>query len=141
MLLLSFADSQWNIITEVRDSAPLGASVLSAGPDQQPFARPPPRMIDPNLISDFQESFSMMQDISSSGDNTLKAKSKQFVATVKDAMIEGESGLIYDIAGNVFHLQNFFYNRTNTVLPLPQHSVAQVYSYLFNSQRYKNKCI
>lgn len=66
-----------------------------------------------------------MQDISPEGDNVFTETSGQWVASIPDAYIEGESGLIYDSKGQVYHLPYMFFNRTTALLPLPQRTPSQ----------------
>jgi capsular polysaccharide biosynthesis protein len=90
------------------------------GPRQQPFPRPPPRTLDPTLLDAFSASFNLMQDVTATGDNLFTDVTDQFVATVPNGYVEGEGGLVYDAAGNVYHLPYYFHNRTNPqAAPLP----------------------
>ena len=50
----------------------------------------------------------------------------QYVLTVRQAVGEGEGGLVYDAAGAVLHLPSMFTNRTGLDLQMPARSVAQV---------------
>lgn len=88
--------------------------------------------MDPNLFRDYQTEFNVLQDISSDGDNSFNLVQQQYVATIGNAFLEGESGLIYDAEGNVYHLPYYFYNRTNPILPMPSRS--DIY-------QAKNECI
>jgi len=106
----------------VTPNRPQGVFNTLAGPPQQPFPRPPPRTLDANLLVDFEEAFNLMQDVHPTGDNMFTYVSDQNVASIPMGFIEGEGGLVYDAAGHVYHLPNFFVNRTNTLLPLPQHT-------------------
>lgn len=66
-----------------------------------------------------------MQDVSPTGDNLFKDASSQYVASIPSGFVEGESGVIYDAAGHLYHLPYMFHNRTNPTLPLPQRTPAQ----------------
>lgn len=48
------------------------------------------------------------------------------MATIPNAFVEGEDGIVYDQGGRVYHLPNQFYTRTSAVLPLPAHTPQQV---------------
>ena len=50
----------------------------------------------------------------------------QYVATVRQAFVEGEGGLVYDAAGRVLHLPHHFYTRTQPLQPLPARTPAEV---------------
>lgn len=54
----------------------------------------------------------------------------QYVATVHNAFVEGEGGLVYDAAGRAYHLPHQFFTRTGALPPLPAHTPAQVWSAL-----------
>lgn len=82
-------------------------------------------MLDPSILADFSDSFNLLQDISSNGSDTLfEDVSAQYVAAIPNAFVEGESGLVYDGNSNVYHLDYFFNNRTNPVLPFPHRTIA-----------------
>ena len=66
-----------------------------------------------------------MQDVSAKGDNIFQEVSPQYVASIPSGFVEGELGLVYDAAGDVFHLPYMFHNRTNPTLPMPQRTPAQ----------------
>jgi len=116
---------QWNKVTRVLTDSPNGVTVISAGPPQRPFSRPPPRTLDPNLLVEFKDSFNLMQDVSVGGPNIFKDVSSQYVAGIASGFVEGESGMVYDAAGNVYHLPFMFHNRTNPTLPMPRLSPQQ----------------
>ena len=59
------------------------------------------------------------------GPHCLHPCSPQYVATIPGAFVEGDSGLVYDTRGRVYHLPHLFYNRTSTLLPMPQRSTQQ----------------
>lgn len=50
----------------------------------------------------------------------------QYVATVHNAFVEGEGGLVYDVAGRAYHMPHHFFTRTGALPPLPTHTPAQV---------------
>ncbi len=50
----------------------------------------------------------------------------QYVAAIPGGYVEGEGGLFYDSRRRVYHLPNFFFNRTSALLPMPQHSLEEV---------------
>jgi len=116
---------QWKKVTEVSTGSPNGVTVISAGPPQRPFSRPPPRTLDPNLLVEFKDSFNLMQDVSAAGTNTFKDVSPQYVVAIASGFVEGESGMVFDAAGNVYHLPFMFHNRTNPTLPMPRLSPQQ----------------
>lgn len=116
---------QWKQVTRVSTGSPNGVAVISAGPPQRPFSRPPPRTLDPNLLVEFKDSFNLMQDVSASGPNMFEDVSSQYVAAINSGFVEGESGMVYDAAGNVYHLPFMFHNRTNPTLPMPRLSPQQ----------------
>lgn len=93
---------------------------------QKPFPRPLPRTLDPNIISDYGDSFRLLQEIAATGDNLFTDVSPEYVLSIKNAFVEGEGGLVYDAARNVYHLPHFFHNRTSIVVPMPLHSVQDV---------------
>jgi capsular polysaccharide biosynthesis protein len=77
------------------------------------------------VLVDFKDSFNLMQDVSATGLNTFKDVSNQYVAAIPAAFVEGEAGMVYDAAGNVYHLPFMFHNRTNPTLPVPRLSPQQ----------------
>jgi capsular polysaccharide biosynthesis protein len=117
--------SQWKTVTKVSTGSPNGVQVISAGPPQKPFPRPPPRILDPDLLLDFKDSFNLMQDVSATGANMFQDVSSQYVAVIPAGFVEGEAGIVYDAAGNVYHLPFMFHNRTNPALPMPHHFSPQ----------------
>jgi len=88
--------------------------------------------MDPELIRNYHTEFNVLQDISPDGDNSFNLVQQQYVATISNAFLEGESGLIYDTQGNVYHLPYYFYNRTNPILPMPSRTTVD---------EAKNECI
>lgn len=72
------AAEQWEIITSViTDPPPAGVAVSIAGPQQQQFARPLPRTLDPHLLSDFHDALNVLQDLELNGNNTFTLTSEQ----------------------------------------------------------------
>ena len=61
-----------------------------------------------------------MQDVSAKGPNMFTDVSPQYVAAIPAGFVEGEAGMVYDAAGNVYHLPFMFHNRTNPTLPMPR---------------------
>jgi len=112
------------VVTGVSTGSPPGVLVIPAGPRQQPFLRPAPRTLDPHLVQDFSAALNLMQDVSPFGDTLFADVSDQYVASIPQGFVEGEGGLVYDAASNVYHLPFFFHNRTNPALPLPASSAA-----------------
>jgi hypothetical protein len=55
-------------VTDVA-AAGRGVDVTRVGPRQQPFARPAPKTLDPQLLPDFLPAFNVLQDVSPEGDN------------------------------------------------------------------------
>jgi hypothetical protein len=64
-----------------------------------PFARPPPKTLDPLVLADFNTSFSAMQDFSCDHDTIFDDRSSDYVAVIPDAFVEGEGGLVSDSRG------------------------------------------
>lgn len=58
-------------------SAAQGWQYSIVGPQQQPFARPPPQTLDPLLLDDFAPQLNLLQDVSSTGENMFSATSEQ----------------------------------------------------------------
>lgn len=54
-----------------------GVALQLVGPRQQPFPRPLPRSVEASLLSDFYESFNLMQDVSPQSDNWFTATAEQ----------------------------------------------------------------
>ncbi|KAI3435029.1 hypothetical protein D9Q98_003081 [Chlorella vulgaris] len=114
----------WTVVTDP-DAAGTGVEMTRVSGAQRPFSRPPPRTLDPQLLSDFLPAFSLLQDVSPTGDNTFTDVQDQYVATIHSGFVEGEAGLVYDAAACAYHLPNLFFTRVNPLLPLPQRSVAE----------------
>lgn len=60
----------WTVVTDP-DAAGTGVEMTRVSGAQRPFSRPPPRTLDPQLLSDFLPAFSLLQDVSPTGDNTF----------------------------------------------------------------------
>jgi hypothetical protein len=118
--------AEWTVVTDPFATKLPGLEVAVAGPPQQPFARPPPRTLDPHLLTDFATQLNVLQDFSGEGDNAFTDTSLQYVATVHNAFVEGEGGLVYDAAGRAYHLPHQFFTRTGALPPMPTHTPAQV---------------
>ncbi|KAL4435565.1 hypothetical protein ABPG77_002528 [Micractinium sp. CCAP 211/92] len=117
----------WQVVTDM--SAAQGWQYSIVGPSQQPFARPPPKTLDPLLLDDFAPQLNLLQDVSSTGENLFTATSEQYVATLHSAFVEGEAGLVYDSTGRVFHPPNFHFNRTSPLAPMPQRTPPQALAF------------
>ena len=64
--------AEWTVVTDPFASKLPGLEVAVAGPPQQPFARPPPRTLDPHLLTDFGAQLNVLQDVSGEGDNVYE---------------------------------------------------------------------
>ena len=69
--------AEWNVVTDPFATKLPGLEVAVAGPQQQPFARPPPRTLDPHLLTDFAAQLNVLQDVSGEGDNMFTETSTQ----------------------------------------------------------------
>lgn len=69
--------AEWTLVTDPFAAKLPGLEVAVAGPPQQPFARPPPRTLDPHLLTDFAAQLNVLQDVSGKGDNTFTETSPQ----------------------------------------------------------------
>ena len=68
----------WQVITDLQAAKVAGGVEVSiVGPPQQPFSRPPPRTLDPHLLTDFAGQLNLLQDVSGEGDNTFTDTSVQ----------------------------------------------------------------
>lgn len=80
------------------------------------------------MLLDFADSFNLMQDFSPTEPSIFDDVAEQYVASIPNGFVEGESGMVYDAAGHVYYLPNFFHNRTNPTLPLPSTTPADAYA-------------
>ncbi|PSC67438.1 hypothetical protein C2E20_8901 [Micractinium conductrix] len=117
------APGDWQLITDLSQLIPGEVEVV--GPAQATFGRPPPRTLDPHLLSDFEPALNLLQDLNPAGDTPFTDTSEQFVVTLHKAFVEGEAGLVYDAAGRVLHLPHFQFNRTSPLAPMPLRTPAQ----------------
>lgn len=65
----------WTVVTDVASAA--GVAVTRVGALQQPFARPAPKTLDPQLLPDFLPAFNVLQDVSPEGDNMFTDVAEQ----------------------------------------------------------------
>jgi hypothetical protein len=63
-------EQAWTVVTDPA-AAGTGVEVTRVSGAQRPFSRPPPRTLDPQLLSDFLPAFNLLQDVSPTGDNTF----------------------------------------------------------------------
>lgn len=69
--------AEWAVVTDPFAAKLPGLEVAVAGPPQQPFTRPPPRTLDPQLLTDFAAQLNVLQDVSGEGDNMFAETSAQ----------------------------------------------------------------
>lgn len=81
------AGASWQVVEDL--AAAPGVTLQLVGPRQQPFPRPPPRSVEASLLSDFYESFNLMQDVSPQGDNWFTATAEQVGALGRSRLPSG----------------------------------------------------
>lgn len=82
----------WTVVTDPFATKLPGLEVAVVGPPQQPFARPPPRTLDPHLLADFAAQLNVLQDVSGEGDNTFGNTSPQVRGSLGGAA-DGVAGM------------------------------------------------
>eukprot|EP00963_Diacronema_lutheri_P003604 scaffold285_cov330-Pavlova_lutheri.AAC.122 len=98
-----------------------GVEVIDCGGKHQPYPRNLPKTMDPNVLADFHQSFSLMQDIGQSEEdlNVYDDGSSQFVATIEDGYVQGDAGLVFDEQGRLYQEKNHFFSRSGEPSPRP----------------------
>ena len=121
----SEANKHFKIVSDVASDTPDNVRVKILGDMQANFNRSAPNVMDSTLLEDFHKEFSFMQDLSSDPEdaNTFEATSLPYVAAIESAYVEGESGLVWDVEGNIYHEKNMFFERTSPN-PMPTEVTA-----------------
>jgi hypothetical protein len=70
-----FAGAEWQVVVDVTSSRDV--TVQTVGPPQQRFARPPQKSVEASTLTDFHESFLLMQDVQPHGDNLFTLTADQ----------------------------------------------------------------
>lgn len=98
-----------------------GVEIIDCGGKHQPYPRNLPKTVDPNVLQDFHQSFSLMQDIGMNEQdlNVYDDGSSQFVATIEDGFVQGDAGLVFDAQGRLYQEKNHFFSRSGEPSPKP----------------------
>eukprot|EP00798_Chlamydomonas_sp_ICE-L_P008682 gene8682-34129_t len=94
--------SPFNIVHSLISERPANVKLLWQGAPYEEFERPLPQLVDPSILQDFEDSFSLTQDFYSNGDNKFTPEGAPFVASISEGRVTGVLGAVYDGQGNLF---------------------------------------
>eukprot|EP01025_Chloroclados_australasicus_P002261 TRINITY_DN10522_c0_g1_i8.p1 TRINITY_DN10522_c0_g1~~TRINITY_DN10522_c0_g1_i8.p1 ORF type:complete len:380 (-),score=33.81 TRINITY_DN10522_c0_g1_i8:59-1198(-) len=110
----------FRIVTDIVNDTPEGVSFPFIGEKQESFLRPTPKTLDPTIFQDFRDLYTFMQEFAPEFDSPYNNMSTMYVAAIPHAFVQGESGLVFDAQGNVYHEKNFFLDRVESVKQVPK---------------------